>query len=186
MAQKRKRRAGDRKAERKHTARIVKSPSRRYSRLNARERATRQRADALLSDLRRRKGSYSHLLRKYHLDTRTAHKYLGKDLHGGTGGERVRPSKADRRVRDVMFPTSFGDLPRRTRSSRNATKLSAFFHDRDRLLRGKLSADDFEATWWGVRIAGEELFADAAAIVRMANAGFLKLENLYASTGAAR
>jgi len=176
----------DRKAKWKGAGRIVKPRSPRYSSLTAREKATRERALALLSDLRRGEGSYRELLRKHRLDTRTAHRYLGRDLLGGTGGERVRPSKADRRVRELMFPMSFGDLPVRTRSSQDATKLSEFFHDRDKLLRGKLSAGDFEAKWRGVRVAGQELFADATAISRMANADVLKLENLYADTGGAR
>jgi hypothetical protein len=79
-----------------------------------------------------------------------------------------------------------GDVPIRTRSSQDATKLSDFFHDRDNLLRGKLSAVAFEAKWRGVHVAGQELFVDAAAIFQMANAGELKLENLYASSGPAR
>jgi hypothetical protein len=85
-----------------------------------------------------------------------------------------------------MFPKSMGDVPIRTRSSRDATKLSEFFHDRDKLLRGKLTVEDFEAKWRGVRVAGEELFADAFVILGMADADVLKLENLYASTGGAR
>jgi len=162
------------------------SPSNRRHAPTAREKATRERALALLSDLRRGEGSYSELLRKHCLDTRTAHRYLGRDLLGGTHGKPVRASKADRRVRELMFPRSFGDVPVRTRSSKDATKLSDFFHDRDKLLHGKLSADDFEAKWRGVRVAGQELFADASAILGMADAGELKVENLYASTSGAR
>jgi hypothetical protein len=85
-----------------------------------------------------------------------------------------------------MFPKSSGDVLVRTRSSRDATKLSEFFHDRDNLLRGELSVDDFEAKWRGVQVAGQELFADTAGIFEMAHADVLKLENLYASTGGAR
>ncbi|HYL16662.1 MAG TPA: hypothetical protein VEV41_26745 [Terriglobales bacterium] len=117
----------------------------RYSSLTAREKATRERALALLSDLRGGKGSYSALLRKHHLDTRTARRYSGRNLLGGTRGQRVRPSKADRLLRELLFPTSSGDLPVLTRSSRDATKLSEYFHDRDKLLRGKLSAADLRA-----------------------------------------
>jgi len=73
-------------------------------------------------------------------------------LLGGRNGKPVRARKSDRRVRDLMFPKSFGDVPIRTRSSRDATKLSEFFHDRANLLRGKLSRDDFEAHWRGVII----------------------------------
>ncbi len=176
----------NRKTKSKGTVRVVKPRSRRYSSLTAREKATRERALALLSDLRRGEGSYSDLLRKHRLDTRTAHRHLGRDLPGGTRGEPLRPSKADRRARELMFPMSFGDVPVRTRSSLDATKLSEFFHDRDKLLHGKLSADAFEAKWRGVRVAGQELFADASAILGMADAGELKVENLYASTGSAR
>src|SRR2546429_429770 len=147
----------------------------------ARENSSRERSLALLSDLRRGEGSYSELLRKHHLDTRTARKYLGRDLRGGIGGQRVRPSNADSRVRELLFPSSSGDVPVRIRGSKAATKLSEFFRDRDALLRGKASADKFEAKWRGVRIAGQEVFADTASIFLRADAGDLKVENLYAS-----
>lgn len=154
--------------------------------MTARKKATQERAFALLSDLRRGKGTYTELLDKHHLDTRTAHRHLGRDLIGGTPGKPVRATKSDRRVRVLMFPMPFGDLPIRTRSSRQATKLSDFFQDRDKLLRGKLSSGDFESKWRGVRIVGQEVFADTATILERANAGDLQVENLYASTGGAR
>jgi hypothetical protein len=160
--------------------------TRRSVRTTARDKATYQRALTLLSDLRREVGSYSELLRKHRLRGRTARKYLGRDLLGGTRGKPVRASKADRRVRELMFPKPFGDVLVRTRSSQDATKLSEFFHDRELLLRGELNVEDFEAKWRGVHVAGQELFADAAEIFRMANADALKVENLYASTGGAR
>jgi hypothetical protein len=124
-------------------------------------------------------------LRKHHLSSRTAHKYAGRNLLGGTG-KRVRASKSDRLVRELLFPTSSGDVPRRTRSSRDATKIASFFQDRDRLLRNKMSARSFEVKWRGVRVAGQELFADAVVILDMADTGELKVETLYASTGGAR
>jgi len=176
----------DRRKNRKRRGRIVKPRSPRYSSLTAREKAIHERSVNLLSDLRRGEASYTQLLRKYHLDTRTARRYLGRDLLGGAGGEPVRASKADRRVRELLFPTPLGDLPVRTRSSRDATTLSDFFHDRYKLLRNKLSASDFEAKWLGVRVAGQELVADTAAILRRAHAGDLKPEDLYASTAGAR
>jgi len=89
-------------------------------------------------------------------------------------------------VRDLKFPMPFGDVVIRTRSSRDATKLSDYYNNREKLLRGKLSIADFEAKWHRVRIAGREVFADAAEIFRMANADVLRMENLYASVGSAR
>jgi hypothetical protein len=162
---------------------VIKALSRRYSSLTTREQATYDRTTNLVTDLRRGEGSYTELLRKHHLTSPTARKYAGRDLLGGTRGKSVRASKADRRVRNVMFPKSFGDVSKRIRNSRDATKISNFFQDRDKLLRGKVTAEHFEAKWQGVRVAGEELFADAPAILRMANADVLKLETLYASTG---
>jgi len=85
-----------------------------------------------------------------------------------------------------MYPMPFGDLPVLTRNSQQATKLSEFFQDRDKLLRHKMSANEFEGKWRGVRIAGHEVFADASEIFRMQNAGILSLENLYASSAPAR
>src|SRR5438132_781105 len=124
----------------------------------AREKASRKRSLALLSDLRRGKGTYSELLREHHLAGRTARKHLGRDLRGGGRGQRVRPSKADSRVRELLFPSSSGDVPVLIRGSNAATKLSEFFHDRDKLLRNKMSTDEFEAKWQGVRIAGQDVF----------------------------
>jgi hypothetical protein len=80
----------------------------------------------------------------------------------------------------------FGDVIIRTRSSRDATKLSDYFNDREKLLRGKLGAADFEAKWRGVRIAGQEVFADTPAILEMADADVLNLEKLYAGVGPER
>ena len=163
------------------SSRKARSP--RLSSLTAREKVSRDHSVALLSDLRRGEGPYSKLLRKHHLHTQTAHKYLGSDLIREARGKRVRASKADSRMRNLLFPAASGDVPRRIRGSRAATNLSEFFRDRDKLLRGKMSAEKFEARWLGVRIAGQEVFADAAVIFHRADAGDLKIENLYASTG---
>jgi hypothetical protein len=158
----------------------------RYSTLTAREKAKYDRTTNLVTDLRGGKGPYTKLLRKYHLGARAARKYGGRDLVGGTRGKPVRASKSDRRVRDLWFPDSFGDGRIRTRSSRDATKLSDYYNDRDKLLDNKMSAEEFEAKWHGVRVNSRELYADAVGIFRMENAGVLKLENLYASVGSER
>ena len=84
-------------------------------------------------------------------------------------------------MRDLLFPMATGDVPIRTRSSRDATKLSDYYNDREKLLYGKLSMAEFEAKWRGVRITGKEVLADAGAILEMADADVLKMENLYAS-----
>jgi len=175
--------ATKRKPQGSGTKRATAKRTLQYSTLTAREKATYDRTTNLVTDLRRGEGSYTELLRKHHLGSRTARKYAGRDLLGRTRSKLMRASKADRRVRDLMFPQSSGDVRIRTRSSRDATKLSDYYNDRDKLLRGKLGVAEFEARWRGVRIAGEEVFADAGTILEMADADVLKMENLYASVG---
>lgn len=166
-------------------ARIVKRRSPLYSTLTERQKATYDRTTNLVTDLRRGGSSYTQLLRKHHLSSRTARKYAGRDLLGATRGKPVRASKSDRRARDLLFPMPTGDVPIRTRSSRDATMLSDYYNDREKLLRGKLSVAKFEAKWRGVRVTGKEVFADAGTILEMADADVLKMENLYASVGSA-
>jgi hypothetical protein len=153
----------------------------KYESLTEREKATYDRTTNLITDLRRGEGSYTELLRKYHLASRTARKYAGRDLLGGTRSKPLRASKADRRVRDLKFPKSFGDVPIRTRSSRYATKLSEYYNDREKLLNGKLAVAKFEAKWRGARIAGKEVLTDVRTIFEMAEADVLKMDSLYAS-----
>jgi len=165
------RRAKDHKTKRKP----------RHARLSARKRSR-----MLLRDLRNNKAPYTTLLHEYRLDTRTAHKYLAAELKTDPGSRRVYANKARRPVLVLMFPTRLGDVPIRTRSPRNATTLSQFFNDRSKLLRGKLSADEFKAKWQGKRVAGQEVLADPSEIFAMANAGLLKLDTLYANTAPER
>jgi hypothetical protein len=174
-----------RKRHHKKRNRTVRSRSLRYDSLTARQKSTYEKSVALLFDLRTGKGTYAHLLRKHRLSSRTARKYLGPNLLRGANG-RVRASKADRLVRHLFFPMPFGDLPVTTRNSRDASRLSEFFNDREKLLSDKMNAREFEQKWRGMRIAGEEVFADSSEIFRMMNAGVLKMEHLYASTGSAR
>jgi len=178
---------------RRHSSSRKRKPSRRkgkprvqrYSILTAREKATYDRTTNLVTDLRRGEGSYAELLRKHHLGSRTARKYAGRNLLGGTRGKPVRARKADRRVRDLWFPQSSGDVRIRTRSSRDATILSDYYNDREKLLGNELSPAEFEAKWRGVRIARRELFANADRIFQMEEADVLKMEDLYASVGSA-
>ena len=171
------------RASRRRPPKAGRKPS--YANLSAHEKATYDRTTNLITDLRRGEGSYTALLRKHHLGSRTARKYAGRDLLGGTRGKPLRASKADRRVRDLLFPMPSGDVPIRTRNSRDATKLSDYYNDRDKLLGNKMSAEEFETKWDGVRITGEEVLADATTILEMEDADVLRMESLYASVGQA-
>jgi hypothetical protein len=86
---------------------------------------------------------------------------------------------------NLCFRRLSGDVPVLVRGSRPATKLSSYFQDRERLLRNKMSAEEFEAKWRDVQVAGREIFADADGVLRMANADIFQIEHLYASVGSA-
>lgn len=172
-----------RKAKKPRTKRATTKRTPRHATLIARQGDGYGRTTNLITDLRSGKGSWTELLKKHHLSSRTARKDGGRDLLGGGRGNPVRASKSDRRVRDLLFPMPIGDVPIRTRSSRDATMLSDYYNDREKLLGGKLSIAKFESRWRGVRIAGEDVFADAGRILEMADAGVLTMEDLYASVG---
>jgi hypothetical protein len=157
----------------------------RYSNLTEREKGTYRRVLSFFSDLRGGKGSYSALLRKHHLDGRTVRKYLGRNLLGGKRGGPVRASKTDMLVRELKFPTGWGDVPRLVRGSKAASKLSDYYNDREKLLKNKLSPAEFEAKWRHVRIGRRELFANADRIFQMEEADVLKIDDLYGSVGSA-
>lgn len=161
---------------------VVKASLRKLSVQSHRAKA---RAFRVLSAMRQGM-SLSRAARENGVTVRTVQQYVGRALVRDRRGGRIRAAKNDRLTRDLMFPSSDGDVPRHIRGSRAATMLSQFFNDREKLLRGNLSIKDFEAKWRGVRIAGQELFADAGAILGMAEADVLKIEDLYASTGGAR
>jgi hypothetical protein len=171
--------------KRKSSRREAKPHKPRYSAFTEREKIEYDRALELLSDLRGGKRSYTKLLRTHRLTTRKAHRYLDPYLLGGRRGRRVRASKTDRLVREIWFPTSLGDVRELVHGLPAATKLRTFRQDRGKLLGDKMSSDEFEAKWRGVRIDGREIFADSHDIFRMEDAGVLKLENLYASAGSA-
>jgi hypothetical protein len=180
MKRKKQRRAESKDANRSITPRPLD-----YSTLSVDEKDEYGRSIDLLYDLRQGEDPYTKLLRKHRLNTRKAHRYLGSNLIRGTRGKRVRASKTDRLVREVMFPTRFGDMPAFVRGSRAATKLSNYFQDREKLLRNKMGSEEFEAKWRDVQIDGREVFADADEVLRMANADIFQIEHLYASVGSA-
>ena len=76
-----------------------------------------------------------------------------------------------------------GDVLEPVRGSVAATRLSKYYQGRAALLGGDMSIEDFEAKWRDVRIDGRKVFADANAILRMADAGILDLDNLYSNGG---
>jgi hypothetical protein len=178
-------RKSNRRTKPKNSGGIVKRRSADYSSLSLREKDAYARSIDLVYDLRNGDGPYSRLLRKHRLDSRTVRRHAGRYLLGGKRGRRVRASKTDMLVRELKFPTGWGDVPRLVRGSKAASKLSDYYNDRDKLLNNEFSPAEFEAKWRGERIARRELFAHADRILQMEEADVLNIEDLYASVGSA-
>lgn len=79
------------------------------------------RALHTLATMRRTGASLSAAAREEHIDPRTVRKYLGAELRG-----RKRPSKADRRRRDMLIPTTLGTSPITVRGSKQASQLGRY------------------------------------------------------------
>jgi len=178
-------RKNNRRAKPKTSGGNVKRGAPDYSRLSSREKDAYARSVDLIYDLRNGEGPYSRLLRKHRLDSRTARRHAGRYLLGGKRGRSVRASKTDMLVRELVFPTGWGDVPQLVRGSKAASKLSDYYNDREKLLKDELSPAEFEGKWRGVRVTRKELFANAARILQMEEADVLKLDDLYASVGSA-
>ncbi len=92
----------------KRTGGKGKRPSLEYSTLTIDEKDEYGRSIDLLHDLRHGEDPYTKLLGKHRLSRRKAQWYLGSNLTRGTRGKRVRASKTDKLVRELMFPTRYG------------------------------------------------------------------------------
>src|SRR6266478_9776302 len=68
------------------------------------------RALHVLARMRRTGHTLTAAAREEHIDPRTVRKYLGVELRGLAEG-RTQPTKADRRQRHMLIPTSRGATP---------------------------------------------------------------------------
>ncbi len=138
---------------------------------------TYNRALRVLARMRRTEVSLTAASREEHIDPRTVRKYLGAELRGLTNGQ-VRPTKADRRRRDMLVPTSRGATPVVIHGSTEASRLGRYMSAVGRYLRtGDTDAlGEFE----GQSIAGHPLITDPEMLSSLAQAGALQLDEIYA------
>lgn len=159
----------------------------RYSELTPRQKSAYDRASRVLA--RMRKGeSFRDATDAEHIDRRTARKYLGRDVLGESG-ERLRPAKGDRRVRELQFLTdgARGYETVAIRGKKDANLASIYSNDVGKLIHGKMSESDFQRKWLGVRIGKKTVLADIERIREMVSAGEIKIDSLYRpSKGGAR
>lgn len=138
---------------------------------------TYNRALRVIARMRRTEASLTAASREERIDPRTVRKYLGAELRGLSDGQ-VRPSKADRRRRDMLVPTSSGATPVVVHGSMAASQLGRYMSAVGKFLRsGNTDALDEFA---GQSIAGHFLITDPEQLSSLAQAGALQLDQIYA------
>lgn len=138
---------------------------------------TYDRALHVLARMRRTGGTLTAAAHEEHIDPRTVRKYLGAELRGIAKG-RTQPTKADRRQRHMLIPTSRGATPVVIRGSEQASQLGRYMSAVGQYLRtGDTDAlDEFE----GQSIAGHALITDPDVLNSLAQTGALQLDSIYA------
>jgi hypothetical protein len=136
-------------------------------------RETYNRALHVLARMRRTGSSLTSAGREEHIDPRTVRKYLRAELRG-----RGKPTKADRRKRKMLVPTTLGNSPVTVRGSKQASQLGRYMSAVGEYLRaGNAEAlDEFK----GQSIGGHVLITDPDALSVLAQAGALTLDEIYA------
>ncbi len=142
------------------------------------KRETYNHALHVLARMRRTGVTLTAAAREEHIDPRTVRKYLGAELRGSRLKRRVRPTKGDRRRRDMLIPTALGTSPIVVRGSKQATQLGQYMSAVGKYLRtGDSDAlDEFRRK----SIGGHLLITDPNTLGSLAQAGALQLDEIYA------
>jgi len=124
--------------------------------------------------MRRTGASLTAAAREEQIDPRTVRKYLKTEFRG-----RGKPTKADRRNRDMLIPTTVGNAPVTVRGSKRASELGKYMGAVGKYLRtGDVEGlERFE----GKSIAGHTLITNPELLSSLAQAGALTLDEIYAT-----
>ena len=137
------------------------------------KRDTYNRSLHVLARMRRTGASLTTAAQEEHIDPRTVRKYLKAELR-----DRGKATRADRRRRDMLIPTTVGNAPVTVRGSRQASQLGKYMSAVGKYLR----TGDVEALakFQNQSIGGQSLITDPNTLTVLAEAGALTLDEIYA------
>jgi hypothetical protein len=149
------------------------SPKRNRTTGTERQAETYNKALHTLARMRRTGTNLTAAAREEGIDPRTVKRLLGPEIT-----KAARPTKADRRLRDMLIPTSGGTSPVVVRGSAQASLLGKYMAVVGNYLRSGDSEglEEFE----GKSIGGHRLITDPDALDSLAQAGSLQLDEIYA------
>lgn len=127
----------------------------------------------VLARMRRTGSTLTAAAREEHIDPRTVRKYLSTEF-----SRRTRPTKADRRRRDMLMPTALGTAPVVVRGSRQASQLGRYMSAVGKYLR--TGDADALGEFRGKSIGSQPFITDAETLSSLAQAGALTLDEIYA------
>lgn len=157
--------------------RSIRSPQ------NIRQADTRTRALRALTLMRREKISRAEACRLEHIKPATFLRYVGRAVRQDKPGGRYRATPSDRFRRDLQVPTALGPARVPVYGSKAASELSKYANGINRYLRtGDTSGlRPFEGK--KIRVGREriELITDPTTLSSLAQAGALRVDQLYAS-----
>jgi hypothetical protein len=138
------------------------------------------RALHVVARMRRTGQTLTTASREERIDPRTVRKYVGGELRQLLAG-RVQPTKADRRRRDMLVPTTQGAAPVAIQGSAQASQLGRYMSAVGKYLR--TGETDTLEEFAGQSIAGHPLITDPEQLSSLAQAGALQLDEIYALPG---
>lgn len=134
---------------------------------------TYNRSLHVLARMRRTGVSLTAAAHEEHIDPRTVRKYLKTELRG-----HGKPTKLDRRKRDMLVPTAVGNAPVTLPGSKQASELGKYMSAVGKYLR---TGDvDGLTKFEGKSIGGHTLITDPDLLSSLAQAGALTLDEIYA------
>lgn len=150
---------------------------------NRRTEDTRTRALRALTLMRREKLSRAEACRLEHIKPATFLHYVGRAVRQDKPGGRYHATATDRFRRDLQIPTALGPMQVPVYGSKVATDLSNYANAINRYLRtgdtSRLQAFKGKT----IRVGREriELITDPGTLSSLAQAGVLRVDQLYAS-----
>lgn len=148
---------------------------------NERERQTRDRTLHALNLVRRKGYALEDALREAGSSARSFHKYVGSEVLPSKPGQRLRVTKEDRRIREMLMATALGDVAKKIHGSKDASLNAA--HRRAMLHYLRKGDDSLLKALDGKSIDGVKLPTDPELISALAEQGAIKPEQFYASVG---
>jgi hypothetical protein len=150
---------------------------------NEREARARERALAVLANMRRKHLSLAAASRLERVKPSTVRRYVGSAVRHDKVNGRYRATKGDRFRRDLQIPTASGPMTIPVYGSKNAENISKYLNAVAHYLRTGEESKLRPFRGKSIKVGGKriKLLTDTRALLSLAEADLLHFDQLYAS-----